>query len=1161
MSSHEDTASSEARSHACPRLCTPLEGLRAWDRLGGFSYAFLDDTTRRELARLDARALAHRVALARDGLLELLREQDIRASPWTEDVVRHASDNSDASESAPCESPFTTRREKRFRGQAVVVLAFPPGLDFLVAFLACEACAAVAVPVRPPDPTGAAERFAEERRALIGVATASGARLALTTRAYAAAFAIADAKRNLFSTLRAKKVAVSSVSSVSALPFAFVPLERVLRRRKRRITTARVAPTPHTENESNTNTNAKEKGVVAFVQFTSGSTGAPKGVVVGAEHVTTNCALIRARLGVTDEDSNVSWLPQFHDMGLVGAWLVPLTIPGGGKDRDAVRHLFAARKNGLATVSRDEGVVVAKKEKAVGVFYSPAAFARDPASWMRVASEYRATMTQGPDFAYRLCAMRFGKQSERNLKGFRTNEELLLNLSKLRSCLNASERAQHDTHFLFASTFASHGWNPKSMRAGYGLAESVVYVCDGPVRVAQIKRRALEETNEAVECAPFDTRSKELDDDKDTSSFSSVRVSSCGAVRVVSGDGDALDALDPDVRVVCPETHKELPDGRVGEIWVRGGSVAFGYVDEDGFSLGAAFGVPLATGKIWEKKKKGGYLRTGDVGFIDGVSGEVFVVGRMRDRFKVNGRAYSPEDIERVILDAKPGVFRRGGVAAFAFEEDALREKKQKKTIAFCTPATRVGVVAEVRDECLVHDPVAYARLLDDVREVVSVTHGLRLRRRDVALVRKGAAPKTSSGKKRRDETRKLFLDGYFFKKGVAVEGFSSTLFTQDNDFFAEEHRFGSMFLLDDTGLGEKTAREESSTELCAKTFLRRLAKKRGARFAARHVETCLRRFFATERFFVNPWIVGGFVRRCASHRATRVRARRVDPADARALERGEARKTRARAFASRRLRRGHRGRPTPRRGARRRFRYIFFGIAGRARSTLVFARRYRRYRRRDEKDRLRRQTDRPRDTSHPSYARAFRDAPRIRRPFARGFFFEPSGRKGDGRARAFLRVARLGRARADRHRRRGVGFNADGSTLLFSCVWHVRRCGRERQTARRRRTVACVFLCVGERVFDARRARTLLRLRARRSAFFVRKNARQGFEHEKHSLSRNEFVAVAEDARRHRVGSVSRRAFPPERVRGVDRARFFHKMAKKKKTRRKGSFAALRVP
>ena len=578
MSSREDTASSEAQPHACPRLCTPLEGLRAWDRLGGFSYAFLDDTTRRELARLDARALARRVALARDGLLELLREQDIRASPWTEDVVRHASDVSHANESAPSESPATTKkpRAKPTRGQAVVVLAFPPGLDFLVAFLACDACAAVAVPVRPPDPTGAAERFAEERMALIGVATASDARLTLTTRAYAAAFAVADVKRKVFATLRAKKKNVASDTAEKiALPFAFVPLERLERPRKRRTDSspARVGSTPRVGDKVEKNAKNKKQGVVAFVQFTSGSTGAPKGVVVGASHLTTNCALIRARLGVTDEDSNVSWLPQFHDMGLVGAWLVPLTIPGD-------RGEPTSRVSVSAGVAPKDGPV-GEKNKAVGVFYSPAAFARDPASWMRVASEYRATMTQGPDFAYRLCAMRFRSVCHTN--------ENALNLSRLRSCLNASERAQPDTHELFASTFVSHGWNPASMRAGYGLAESVVYVCDGPVRVAQIHRRALEETNEAVECATFDVREKDNLDDLTTS----VRVSSCGAVRVGSGDGEIsaqISALDPDVRVVCPETRAELPDGRVGEIWVRGGSVAFGYVDKDGFSLGAAFG-------------------------------------------------------------------------------------------------------------------------------------------------------------------------------------------------------------------------------------------------------------------------------------------------------------------------------------------------------------------------------------------------------------------------------------------------------------------------------------------------------------------------------------------------------------------------------------------
>ena len=98
---------------------------------------------------------------------------------------------------------------------------------------------------------------------------------------------------------------------------------------------------------------------------------------------------------------------------------------------------------------------------------------------------------------------------------------------------------------------------------------------------------------------------------------------------------------------------------------------------------------------------------------------------------------------------------------------DDEREKKQKTTIAKCTPATRVGVVAEVRDECLVHDPVAYARLLDDVREVVCVTHGLRLRRRDVALVRKAGPRGAGWGADwgRSVEDRLSFC---FFGKGVS---------------------------------------------------------------------------------------------------------------------------------------------------------------------------------------------------------------------------------------------------------------------------------------------------------------------------------------------------------------------------------------------------------
>jgi acyl-CoA synthetase (AMP-forming)/AMP-acid ligase II len=164
------------------------------------------------------------VALARDGLLELLREKGVRASPWTEDLARQRRRSSvRAAETSERVShrrtdeerkkTFTTNKstseapeeeEVRFGaargsaggggGQAAVVLAFPPGLDFLVAFLACQACSVVAVPYRAPDPTAAGPRFAEERAALFDVAAACGARVALTSESYAAAFTLASVK-------------------------------------------------------------------------------------------------------------------------------------------------------------------------------------------------------------------------------------------------------------------------------------------------------------------------------------------------------------------------------------------------------------------------------------------------------------------------------------------------------------------------------------------------------------------------------------------------------------------------------------------------------------------------------------------------------------------------------------------------------------------------------------------------------------------------------------------------------------------------------------------------------------------------------------------------------------------------------------------------------
>jgi acyl-CoA synthetase (AMP-forming)/AMP-acid ligase II len=284
-------------------------------------------------------------------------------------------------------------------------------------------------------------------------------------------------------------------------------------------------------------------------------------VVIGHAQLSANCALIRRRLQITPKDSNVSWLPHMHDMGLVGAYLVPLTIGGDFSSRE-----FRCA-NSLDTRSTAPALnVLATRQdttpaNTTGIFYSPLAFAKDPSSWMRLASQYGATMTQGPDFAYRLCAMRFGGGSLARTSARLVGKNAALDLSSLRSCLNASERVQVDTLRLFAETFRDlHGWNPDSMRAGYGLAESVVYVCDGPLEVLELDRTQLEVFGKVVLAGVGGG----------CENANATRVSSCGDV-VVDGDEHKTSTVhNPIVKIVNPDTRVECPHDTVGEVWVKG---------------------------------------------------------------------------------------------------------------------------------------------------------------------------------------------------------------------------------------------------------------------------------------------------------------------------------------------------------------------------------------------------------------------------------------------------------------------------------------------------------------------------------------------------------------------------------------------------------------
>lgn len=504
-------------------------------------------------------------------------------------------------------------QQSHLQGERALLL-FQPGLDYVAAFFGCLYAGVVAVPAYPPRQNRTLDR-------LEAVALDATAKVALTT---------SGLRDRIQSALR-------EWPGLAEMEFAAVDeLTRGI--------------------EDDWRPPKIDEQTLAFLQYTSGSTGSPKGVMLSHRNLIANSRLIQSGFEHNEKCIGVIWLPPFHDMGLIGGILQPILI--GGQS----------------------------------VLMSPSSFASQPIRWLQAISHYRATTSGGPNFAYDLCARRI---SPEQCEG--------LDLSSWSVAFCGAEPIHAAVFDRFVEAFGRIGFRREAFYPCYGMAETTLIVTGGeksaPPRVRRYSAEALGEH-------------RAIEDEGPTA-------------RSLVGCGRPLG--DFDVRIVDARTCQPVDPTQIGEIWIRGASVAQGYWGKEE-QTAETFGARLADGD-------GPFLRTGDYGFFR--DGELFVVGRIRDIVIIRGRNYHPQDIEASVGQCHPDLLPGNGVAFSVPSEET----------------EQLVIVHEVRRGF----PVESApEVFGAIRAAISKDFELAPAR--IVLIRCQSIPKTSSGKLQRSQCREALL-------------------------------------------------------------------------------------------------------------------------------------------------------------------------------------------------------------------------------------------------------------------------------------------------------------------------------------------------------------------------------------------------------------------
>ena len=493
------------------------------------------------------------------------------------------------------------------------LLLYPPGLDYLAAFFGCLYAGVVAVPAYPP-------RNSRNTPRIEAIASDAQAAIALTT-----------------SAIQSKIKSLIDVSSLQWLTSDNLPAGI----------------------ENSWEEPFIQKDTLAFLQYTSGSTGIPKGAMLSHGNLLHNAATTYQYMEHSPESKFVSWLPVYHDMGLIGGILQPLY---GG---------FPC------------------------FLMSPASFLQNPYRWLKTISDYRGTTSGGPNFAYELCLQKITPEQRQTL-----------DLSSWSVAFNGAEPVRWETLEKFSETFAECGFRREAFYPCYGMAEGTLMISGG-VKADFPAVKAVR--GEGLKC----DRAVE---ENLTPQPPSLRGKGQNFSPLLAGEGLGERSTDlrtfvscgrtlpkQEIVIVHPQRLTRCQPDEVGEIWVSGPSIGQGYWNRKQ-ETEETFRAYLADSR--ERL----FLRTGDVGFLQ--NGELFFTGRLKDLIIIRGRNLYPQDIELTAERSHPAL-RKGSVAAFAVEVKNEEKLVVVQELEFRQKPSFEEVIAAIRQAVsLEHEVQVYAVVL-----------------------------------------------------------------------------------------------------------------------------------------------------------------------------------------------------------------------------------------------------------------------------------------------------------------------------------------------------------------------------------------------------------------------------------------------------------------